>query len=126
MTPIDWIAVIFAIWVPIKFVIFYTNQYQKWVSPIITNSKNLTYIRTIELFLIFLFTYFILDEISISQFFVSILVGVMLTSHTLLYFPKVMNKYIEAFQTEKPCKRILLDWIIWLVLSAAVLYSIFF
>ena len=128
MTPIEWIAAVFAIWIFVKFVILsvkpkeYMNWAEKFMKPNIM--KVVSYI---ELIFFFLFAYFLLKEISVVQFFMAMMAGMLLMAHTMMHYPKVMGLYIKQFKGEKnPNAKIMFDWLIWLLLSAWVLKSLFF
>jgi hypothetical protein len=128
MTPIEWIAAVFAIWIFVKFVILsvkpkeYINWAEKFMKP--NNMKVMSYV---ELILFFLLAYFILQEISVVQFFIAMMAGMFLMAHTMMHYPKVMGLYIKQFKGKKnPNAKIMFDWLIYLLLAAWVLKELFF
>ena len=128
MTPIEWIAAVLAIWIFVKFAILtvnhkgYVNFAEKFMKP--SNMKVMSYV---ELILFFLFAYFLLQEISVVQFFIAMMAGMFLVGHLMMHYPKVMGLYFKEFKGEKnPNAKIMFDWLIWLLLSAWVLKSLFF
>ena len=128
MTPIEWIAAVFAIWIFLKFAILTVNPkgYMNWADNFIkpNNMKLLSYV---ELILFFLFAYFLLQEISVVQLFIAMMAGMLLMAHTMMHFPKVMGLYIKQFKGKKnPNAKIMFDWLIYLLLAAWVLKSLFF
>ena len=128
MTPIEWIAAILAIWIFVKFVILSVKpkEFINWSENLIKPNKMKVF-GYVELILFFLLAYLLLQEISVVQLFIAMLAGMMLISHTMMHYPKVMGLYIKEFKGEKnPNAKIMFDWLIWLLLSAWVLKSLFF
>ena len=128
MTPIEWIAAVLAIWIFVKFAILTVNPrgYMNWADNFIkpNNMKLLSYV---ELILFFLFAYFLLQEISVVQLFIAMMAGMLLMAHTMMHYPKVMMLYIKEFKGKKnPNAKIIFDWLIYLLLAAWVLKSLFF
>ena len=129
MTPIEWIAAVFAIWIFAKFVILTVKpkEYINWSEKSFMKPNKIKALGYVELILFFLFAYFLLQEISVVHFFVAMLAGMMLMGHTMMHYPKVMRLYVKEFKGEKnPNAKIMFDWLIWLVLSALVLKELFF
>ena len=126
MTPVELIAVIVSIWVFVKFIILSVNPkgFLKWGANLW--KKDLKLLRYLYLILFFLFAYFLLQEITIVQFLVAILAGMMLFSHTFTHYPKVMKTYIGQFKGKNPNAKIMFDWLIWFVIAILVLKEIFF
>ena len=128
MTPIEWIAAVFAIWIFVKFVILSVKpkNYLNWAENFIKPS-NMKVISYVELILFFVFAYFLLQEISVVQFFIAMMAGMFLMAHTMMHYPKVMGLYIKQFKGEKnPNAKIMVDWLIYLLLAAWVLKELFF
>ena len=125
-TPIEWIAMVVAGFVFIKFLLMTFNPkgFIEWSSNV--GRKNLKFTRYFYLILFFVISYFVLQELTIVQFFVAILAGGMLTAHTMLHYPKVVDTYIGQFKGEDPNKKIMLDWLIWLLIAGWVLKELFF
>jgi len=127
MTPVEWIAVIISIWVFVKFIILSVNPkgFLKWGAKMW--SKDTKFLKYLYLVLFFLIAYLVLQEITIVQFFVAMLAGMMLMSHTFTHYPKVMKTYISQFRKSKnPNAKIMFDWLIWFVIAAWVLKTLFF
>ncbi len=128
MTLIEWIAAILAIWIFVKFVLLSVNPkgFMNWVTKFY-KPRGGKALRYVGLMLFFLLAYFILQEISVVQFFVAMLAGMMLMGHTMMHYPKVMGIYIKQFKGKKnPNAKIMFDWLIWLLLAGWVLKEIFF
>ena len=97
----------------------------KWATKFITN-KNITIIRYVYLILFFVLAYYLLQELTIVQFLVAILAGMLLIVHTFAHYPKMLNVYIKQFKGKNPMYKIMFDWFIWLAMAAWVLKEIFF
>jgi len=128
LNPIEWIAAVLAILIFVKFAILtlkpksFMNFTEKLYQP--SNVKVMSYV---DLILFFLFAYFLLQEISVVQFFMAMFAGMCLMAHTMMHFPKVMRLYIKQFKGKKnPNAKIMFDWLIYLLLAAWVLKEIFF
>jgi len=128
MTPIEWIAAVLAIWIFVKFVILtvkpkgYMNWAENFMKP--SNMKVMGYVGLI---FFFLFAYFLLQEISVVQFFIAMMAGMLLMAHTMMHYPKVMMLYVKEFKGKKnPNAKIMFDWLIYLLLAAWVLKELFF
>ena len=129
MAPIEWIAAIIAIWIFVKFVLLCINPkaYINWADNRFNKPGTLKILGYFELILFFLLAYLMLQEISVVQFFVAMLAGMFLMTHTMMHYPKVMGLYIKQFKGKKnPNSKIMFDWLIWLLLAAWVLKSLFF
>jgi len=129
MTPIEWIAAVFAIWIFVKFVILSVNPkgYINWAEKSFMKPGKIKVLSYVELILFFLFAYFLLQEISVVQFFIAMMAGMLLMAHTMMHFPKVMRLYVKQFKGEKnPNAKIMVDWLIYLLLAAWVLKELFF
>ena len=128
MTPIEWIAAVLAIWIFVKFAILTVNPrgYMNWADKVM-KPNNMKVMSYVELIFFFLFAYFLLKEISVVQFFMAMMAGMLLMAHTMMHFPKVMGLYVKQFKGEKnPNAKIMFDWLIYLLLAAWVLKSLFF
>ncbi len=128
MTPIEWIAAVLAIWIFVKFAILTVNPkgYMNWADKFM-KPNNMKVMSYVELIFFFLFAYFLLKEISVVQFFMAMMAGMLLMAHTMMHFPKVMGLYVKQFKGEKnPNAKIMFDWLIYLLLAAWVLKSLFF
>jgi hypothetical protein len=127
MTPIEWIATVMAGMVFVKFTLLMINPegFIKWATKFITN-KNITIIRYVYLILFFVLAYYLLQELTIVQFLVAILAGMLLIVHTFAHYPKMLNVYIKQFKGKNPMYKIMFDWFIWLAMAAWVLKEIFF
>ena len=128
MTPIEWIAAVLAIWIFDKFAILTVNPkgYMNWADKFM-KPNNMKVMSYVELIFFFLFAYFLLKEISVVQFFMAMMAGMLLMAHTMMHFPKVMGLYVKQFKGEKnPNAKIMFDWLIYLLLAAWVLKSLFF
>ena len=127
MNFIEWFAAILAVWVIIKFILMLVNPkgFIKWGTNMV--SKDNQILKYLYLVLFFILAYYLLQELTVIQFFVAVLAGMMLMAHTMMHYPKVMGLYIKQFKGEKnPNAKIMFDWLIWLLLSAWVLKSLFF
>ncbi len=128
MTPIEWSAAVLAIWIFVKFVILSVNPmgYINWAENFMKPNK-MKALSYVELILFFLLAYFLLQEISVVQFFIAMMAGMLLMAHTMMHYPKVMMLYIKEFKGKKnPNAKIIFDWLIYLLLAAWVLKSLFF
>ena len=128
MTPIEWIAAVLAIWIFVKFAILTVNPkgYMNWADKFM-KPNNMKVMSYVELIFFFLFAYFLLKEISVVQFFMAMMAGMLLMAHTMMHFPKVMGLYVKQFKGEKnPNAKVMFDWLIYLLLAAWVLKSLFF
>ena len=96
----------------------------KWATNIY--SKDNKVLKYLYLVLFFILAYNSLQEITIVQFFVAMLGGMMLMSHTLMHYPKIMRTYIKQFKEKNSNTKIIFDWLIWILLSCLVLRQIFF
>ena len=129
MTPIEWIAAVFAIWIFVKFVILSVNPkgYLNWAEKSFMKPGKIKVLSYVELILFFLFAYFLLQEISVVQFFIAMMAGMALMAHTMMHYPKVMMLYVKEFKGKKnPNAKIMVDWLIYLLLAAWVLKELFF
>jgi hypothetical protein len=43
-----------------------------------------------------------------------------------MHYPSVLKKYVKNFRNRSDLKKLLLDWVIWVVLSVLVLKELFF
>ncbi len=95
MTLIEWIAAILAIWVFVKFVLLSVKprEFINWSENLIKPNKMKVF-GYVELILFFLLAYLLLQEISVVQLFIAMLAGMMLISHTMMHYPKVMGLLI--------------------------------
>ena len=129
MTPIEWIAAVFAIWIFAKFVILTVKPkgYINWSEKSFMKPNNVKVMSYVELILFFLFAYFLLKEISVVQFFIAMMAGMFLMAHTMMHYPKVMMLYVKEFKGKKnPNAKIMVDWLIYLLLAAWILKELFF
>ena len=129
MTPIEWIAAVFAIWIFVKFVILTVKpkEYITWAEKSFMKPNKIKALSYVELILFFLLAYFTLQEISVVQFFIAMMAGMALMAHTMMHYPKVMGLYVKQFKSKKnPNTKLMFDWLIYLLLAAWVLKSLFF
>tara|TARA_Y100000034_G_scaffold127266_1_gene179794 strand:- start:727 stop:1107 length:381 start_codon:yes stop_codon:yes gene_type:complete len=126
MTPIEWIAMVIATWVFIKFLIMTFNPkgYIDWAFNVW--KKHSKFIRYLYLILFLVTSYFVLQEINVVSFFVAMIAGMAIVAHTMSHYPKVTTTYIDQFKGKNPNTKIMLDWLIWLLIAAWVLKTLFF
>ena len=128
MTPIEWFAAVLAIWIFVKFLILSVNPkgYLNWAENFMKPNK-MKALSYVGLILFFLLAYFLLQEISVVQFFIAMMAGMLLMAHTMMHYPKVMMLYVKEFKGKKnPNAKIMVDWLIYLLLAAWVLKELFF
>ena len=126
MNFIEWFAAILAVWVFIKFILMSVNPkgFIKWGTNMV--SKDNQILKYLYLVLFFILAYYLLQELTVVQFFVAVLAGMMLFAHTIMHYPKVMKTYIKQFKGKNPNAKIMFDWLIWLLLAGWVLKELFF
>ncbi len=126
MDFIEWFAAILAVGIFIKFILMSINPkgFIKWSSNMI--SKDNKMVKYVYLGFFFILAYYLLQELTVVQFFVAVLAGMMLMAHTMMHYPKVMKNYIKQFKGKNPNAKIMLDWLIWLLLAGWVLKELFF
>ena len=88
--------------------------------------KNFTAFRLLYLGAFFVLAYYLLQEITLVQFFAGMMAGMFLYAHTMMHYPSVLKKYVKNFRNRSDLKKLLLDWVIWVVLSVLVLKELFF
>lgn len=127
MTPLEWIATILAVWVFVKFFLMAVNpnRFIKSASKVLT-TKNIKAVKYVYLVLFFVLSYYVLQELTIVQFFVAMLAGILLIVHTFTHYPKMLKIYANQFKGENPNYKVAFDWLIWLLLAGWVLKEIFF
>ena len=126
MNFIEWFAAILAVMIFIKFILMSVNPkgFIKWSSNMI--SKDNKMVKYVYLAFFFILAYYLLQELTVVQFFVAVLAGMMLFAHTIMHYPNVMKTYIKQFKGKNPNAKIMFDWLIWLLLAGWVLKELFF
>ena len=125
LSVIEWFVAVIAVMVLVKAVLFNLNP-KKWIDFSMKNFKNFTALRLIYLVVFFVLAYYLLQEITLVQFFAGMMAGMFLYAHTMMHYPSVLKKYVKNFRNRSDLKKLLLDWVIWVVLSVLVLKELFF
>jgi hypothetical protein len=125
LSVIEWFVAVIAVMVLVKVVLFNLNP-KKWIDFSMKNFKNFTAFRLLYLVVFFVLAYYLLQEITLVQFFAGMMAGMFLYAHTMMHYPSVLKKYVKNFRNRSDLKKLLLDWVIWVVLSVLVLKELFF
>ncbi len=125
LSVIEWFVAVIAVMVLVKAVFFNLNP-KKWIDFSMKTTKNFTAVRLIYLVVFFVLAYYLLQEITLVQFFAGMMAGMFLYAHTMMHYPSVLKKYVKNFRNRSDLKKLLLDWVIWVVLSVLVLKELFF
>ncbi len=125
LSVLEWFVAVIAVMVLVKAVFFNLNP-KKWIDFTMKNFKNFTAFRLLYLGVFFVLAYYLLQEITLVQFFAGMMAGMFLYAHTMLHYPSVLKKYVKNFRNRSDLKNLLLDWVIWVVLSVLVLKELFF
>ena len=129
LTVVEAVVAFFATWTFIKLILLTQDKksYIKW-SKTLFNSNRLSGFSKFYKYLTHLIfgsiAYSLIPSIGVVKFFAGVIAGAMLTSHTLMHYPKVMGVYIQQFKGKNSMSKIAFDWMIWLVLAGWVLYEI--
>jgi hypothetical protein len=124
LSVIEWFVAVIAVMVLVKVVLFNLNP-KKWIDFSMKNFKNFTAFRLLYLVVFFVLAYYLLQEITLVQFFAGMMAGMFLYAHTMMHYPSVLEKYVKNFRNRSDLKKLLLDWVIWVVLSVLVLKELF-
>jgi len=124
LSVIEWFVAVIAVMVLVKVVLFNLNP-KKWIDFSMKNFKNFTAFRLLYLVVFFVLAYYLLQEITLVQFFAGMMAGMFLYAHTMMHYPSVLKKYVKNFRNRSDLKKLLLDWVIWVVLSVLVLKELF-
>lgn len=123
-TPVEIIALVFAIAVLLKIVIVLVNR-DSYVSFAKTIYKSPKILMFAELVLAAIILYYLLMELSIVQIFAAIVLGALLTGVSFaVYAKEIMPAVLRAVKKDA-LKRAWLVIIVWLALMAWVLYALF-
>jgi len=125
LSVLEWFVAVIAVMVLVKVVLFNLNP-KKWIDFSMKNFKNFTAFRLLYLVVFFVLAYYLLQEITLVQFFAGMMAGMFLYAHTMMHYPSVLKKYVKNFRNRSDLKKLLLDWVIWVVLSVLVLKELFF
>jgi hypothetical protein len=125
LSVIEWFVAVIAVMVLVKVVLFNLNP-KKWIDFSMKNFKNITALRLLYLVVFFVLAYYLLQEITLVQFFAGMMAGMFLYAHTMMHFPSGLKEYVKNFRNRSHLKKLLLDWAIWVVLSVLVLKELFF
>ena len=125
LSVIEWFVAVIAVMVLVKAVLFNLNP-KKWIDFSMKNFKNFIAFRLLYLGVFFVLAYYLLQEITLVQFFAGMMAGMFLYAHTMMHYPSVLKKYVKNFRNRSDLKKLLLDWVIWVVLSVLVLKELFF
>jgi len=125
LSVLEWFVAVIAVMVLVKAVLFNLNP-KKWINFSMKNFKNFIAFRLLYLGVFFVLAYYLLQEITLVQFFAGMMAGMFLYAHTMMHYPSVLKKYVKNFRNRSDLKKLLLDWVIWVVLSVLVLKELFF
>jgi len=125
LSVIEWFVAVIAVMILVKAVLFNLNP-KKWIDFSMKNFKNITALRLLYLVVFFVLAYYLLQEITLVQFFAGMMAGMFLYAHTMMHYPSVLKKFILDLGNRSDLKKLLLDWVIWVVLSVLVLKELFF
>ena len=125
LSVLEWFVAVIAVMVLVKAVLFNLNP-KKWIDFSMKNFKNFTAFRLLYLGVFFVLAYYLLQEITLVQFFAGMMAGMFLYAHTMMHYPSVLKKYAKNVRNRSDLKKLLLDWVIWVVLSVLVLKELFF
>jgi len=123
MTPIEIIALVFAIIILVKavMVFFNANPMMKFVEKIYDKTVLLTAVYLVFLVIV---GYFLLMELNIAQVFAAALFGIMLYALVLIQYPKELLSFSK--KALKNRRKAWLPWLIFIFLALWVLYMLFF
>lgn len=122
-TPLEWIALVFAILTILKFLIFLEKP-QKLKDIASKVWVENAYMKYLALLAFLGMAYLLLQELTIIQFFVAIVTGTFVISFMFLSYSK--KEYLKLVNAViKHRKDFWLAWIIYLGLSALVLKELF-
>jgi len=124
LSVLEWFVAVIAVMVLVKAVLFNLNP-KKWINFSMKNFKNFIAFRLLYLGVFFVLAYYLLQEITLVQFFAGMMAGMFLYAHTMMHYPSVLKKYVKNFRNRSDLKKLLLDWVIWVVLSVLVLKELF-
>ena len=122
MTPVEIIAVIFAIVVLVKVVLLYFIDAKPIVKHIESMSKIKVLLPTILLVVAIFVGAFLMNDINVNPatLFVGALFGILVNGLTFVVYPKEMIKVAETiFKDKKP---LWLSMVVWVILALYVLY----
>lgn len=127
MDPLRFIVAVIAVWVFVKFLLMMFNPkgFLKWANGVLTGRKKWI-LKYVYLILFFVMAYYLLQELTVVQFFAAMIAGMLLFAHTLAHYPNVLNMYVDQFKGDRPNSKVLFDWVLWLLLAAWVLKELFF
>ena len=125
LSVIEWFVAVIAVMVLVKAVWFNLNP-KNWIDFSMKAFKNFTAFRLLYLVVFFVLAYYLLQEITLVQFFAGMMAGMFLYAHTMMHYPSVLKKFILDLGNRSDLKKLLLDWVIWVVLSVLVLKELFF
>ena len=125
LSVLEWFVAVIAVMVLVKAVFFNLNP-KKWIDFSMKTFKNFTAFRLLYLGAFFVLAYYLLQEITLVQFFAGMMAGMFLYAHIMMHYPSVLKKYVKNFRNRSDLKKLLLDWVIWVVLSVLVLKELFF
>ena len=122
MRPIEIIAVISAILILLKTLMFLINPKKalKIREDILNKTVLLTGMYAVLLIVV---GYFVITEISIVNTFAGLIFGILLMGLSLVIYPKAMINLVKAIAKDR--KKLILPMIVWVVLSIWVLYAVF-
>ena len=126
LSVIEWFVAVFAALTLFKALVFNINP-TAWINFWMNKFERIiTHMRIIYLGFFFVLTYYLLQELTIVQFFAAMMAGAFLMAHTMMHYPAVMKKYAKGFKKRSDLKKLLLDWIIWIALAVLALRELFF
>ncbi len=123
MPPIEIIAVVFSIVVLIRSIILFTAKPQSLVNVMERIFPRNTLLTIIFLVVGVVVSYCLLQELTVAQLMVSLLLGIILVGLAVVQFPKEFITLSKAVVENKV--RVWLSWMIIVALSIWVLLSVF-
>ena len=123
MTPVEIIALIFALAVILKLILFYTIDPKKWLKFMEKFFNKIALMNVLMLLFAVVILAFLLQEINIIQIWVAALFGMILYGLVMVYYHKGYLKIVD--QVFKDRKKAWFIWLVFLAMSIWVLYALF-
>ncbi len=124
MTPIEIIAVIFAILILVKIIVVFIRP-KAWIRFAETITRNHLIITLVYIILAIILGYYVFSVFSVVTVFVIAIFGILLMAIGLIPYFESIIKTTKKMTREKILQSFWLSLLIWLIFAIWVLYVVF-
>ena len=122
MTPIEILAVIFAVVILVRAVAILVKP-KKFIKLAVKVMENKPLVIGISVVTAVIIGYFAITALGVVNVFVASMLGIALVGFTLMMYPKLMVKITRAVLKDR--KKLILPLIVWVAFAVWVLYTLF-